>query len=547
MEPSDSIQRNEFEKRLILRPLTMEDYELVVAVQLRCFPKMNPWSRQQFASHLRLFPEGQLGIEYGGVLVASSSSLLLDFGMYDGLHTWANVTDHGMIRNHNPHGTTLYGMEAMVDPDYRGMKLARRLYDARKQLARDRNLMSIVLGGRIPGYRHYASQMSAREYVDKVIDKTLVDPVLTTQLANGFVLKRLLQNYLPSDEESLGWATFLEWSNLDYQPDPNRRLVAARRVRICAVQYQMRRVADFDEFARQCEYFVDVASDYKCDFILFPELFTTQLLSFVKAERPGLAVRKLAEYTPRYLELFRGLALRHDINIIGGSTFVVENGHLHNVAYLFHRDGGIDKQHKLHVTPNERRWWGVEPGTTLDVFVTDKGKVSIQICYDVEFPELGRLAAEQGAEIFFVPFCTDERYGYLRVRYCAQARCVENHVYVALAGTVGNLPDVDNMDIQYAQSGILTPSDIPFSRDAVAAECTPNIETVIIEDVDLELLSRHRQTGNVLNWRDRRTDLYEVRLLQSSSGEAVSLPAVESSDATSAAAARTPHVESTST
>jgi hypothetical protein len=130
--------------------------------------------------------------------------------------------------------------------------------------------MNIVLGGRIPGYRQYASEMSARQYVDKVIDKTLVDPVLTAQLANGFVLKRLLQHYLPSDEESLGWATFLEWSNLDYQPDPNRRLVAARRVRICAVQYQMRRVADFDEFARQCEYFVDVASDYKCDFILFP-------------------------------------------------------------------------------------------------------------------------------------------------------------------------------------------------------------------------------------------------------------------------------------
>jgi predicted amidohydrolase/ribosomal protein S18 acetylase RimI-like enzyme len=539
MAESHSTQQDEFEKRLIVRPLTLADYDQVEALQGRCFPNMRPWSREQFVSHLRLFPEGQIGIEYGGVLVASSSSLLLDFGMYDGLHTWANVTDHGMIRNHNPHGTTLYGMEVMVDPAHRGMKLARRLYDARKQLARERNLMSIVLGGRIPGYRQYASDLSARQYVDKVMDKTLVDPVLTSQLANGFVLKRLLKNYLPSDEESLGWATFLEWSNLDYQPDPNRRLVAARRVRICAVQYQMRRVADFDEFAKQCEYFVDVASDYKCDFILFPELFTTQLLSFLKAERPGLAVRNLADYTPKYLELFRGLALRHDINIIGGSTFVVEDGRLYNVAYLFHRNGGIDKQYKLHITPNERRWWGVEPGSALGVFDTDKGKVSIQICYDVEFPELGRLAAEQGAEIFFVPFCTDERYGYLRVRYCAQARCVENHVYVALAGTVGNLPDVENMDIQYAQSGILTPSDIPFSRDAVAAECTPNIETVIVEDVDLELLSRHRQTGNVLNWRDRRTDLYEVRLLDSRSQESAA-PSPDRVAPSSPAAARTP-------
>lgn len=507
---SDAAQ---FEKELVVRPLRMDDYERIVSIQERAFPEMRPWSREQFASHQRLFPEGQIGIEYDGVLVASSSALLLDFGMYDGQHTWAAITDSGMIRTHNPRGKTLYGMEIMVDPQYRGMRLARRMYDARKDLARRLNLMDIVLGGRIPGYHEYADQMTARQYVDRVVSKLLVDPVLTMQLANGFVLKRLLQNYLPSDEESRGWATFLEWSNLDYQPDRNRRLIAARPVRICAVQYQMRKIADFAEFAKQCEYFVDVSADYKCDFILFPELFTTQLLSFIRAERPGLAVRKLAEYTPQYLELFSRLALRYDVNIVGGSIFVVEDERLYNVAYLFHRNGGIDKQYKLHVTPNERRWWGVEPGHTLGIFETDKGKVSIQICYDVEFPELGRLAAEQGAEIFFVPFCTDERYGYLRVRNCAAARCIENHVYAVLAGNVGNLPDAENMDIQYAQSGILTPSDIPFSRDGVAAECTPNIETVIIEDVDLELLSRHRQTGNVLNWKDRRTDLYEVRLL----------------------------------
>ena len=102
--------------------------------------------------------------------------------------------------------------------------------------------------------------------------------------------------------------------------------------------------------------------------------------------------------------------------------------------------------------------------------------------------------------------------GIIRVRYCAQARCIENHVYVAIAGTVGNLPFVENMDVQYAQSGIFSPSDLPFSRDAIVAESTPNIETVIVDDVDLELLKRHRQSGNVVNWRDRRTDLYEVRL-----------------------------------
>jgi predicted amidohydrolase len=152
----------------------------------------------------------------------------------------------------------------------------------------------------------------------------------------------------------------------------------------------------------------------------------------------------------------------------------------------------------------------VQPGNSVEVFTTDLGKVTIQICYDVEFPEVSRLAAARGARLLFVPFCTDERHGYLRVRYCAQARCIENQIYAAIAGTVGNMPFVENMDIQYAQSAILTPSDFPFARDGVAAECTPNVETVVIHDVDLEQLERARKKGTVLNWLDRRHDLYEV-------------------------------------
>jgi predicted amidohydrolase len=269
-------------------------------------------------------------------------------------------------------------------------------------------------------------------------------------------------------------------------------------------------INSFEDFSKQVEYFIDVASDYRCDFILFPEIFTTQLLSFLPNERPALAMRHLSEFTPKYLDLFTKLAVKYNINIVGGSHFTIENDNLYNISYLFRRNGTLEKQYKIHITPNERKWWGVKPGNSLDVFDTDKGKISIQICYDVEFPELSRIAVDKGAQIIFVPFCTDERYAYLRVRYCAQARCVENHVFVAMAGSVGNLPAVENLDIHYAQSAIFTPSDIPFTRDAIQSEATPNIETVIIDDVDFELLKKHRQTGSVLNWNDRRNDLYEL-------------------------------------
>lgn len=198
------------------------------------------------------------------------------------------------------------------------------------------------------------------------------------------------------------------------------------------------------------------------------------------------------------------------MNIVGGSHFVVEDETLYNVAYLFGRDGSIGKQYKLHVTPNERRWWGVTPGTRVEVFDTDCGPVAILICYDIEFPELVRVVAHKGARLVFVPFNTDTRHGYLRVRHCAQARCIENHLYVAVAGCTGNLPFVENSDIHYAQSAVFTPADAEFARDAVAAECNANIETMIIHDVDLELLRRHRERGSVQNWNDRRSDLYHV-------------------------------------
>ena len=504
---------HQFEKKLLVRPLRLTDFKDIAALQHRCFPGMEPYTPEQFRSQLSIFPEGQIGVEYEGKLVASSSSLILDFELYKDWHNWDEIADYGFIRTHKPDAKTLYGIEIMVDPKYRGLKLARRLYDARKQLAREKNLMRIVIGGRIPGYARYADKMSAREYIEQVLNKTIFDPVLTTQLSNGFVIKRLISGYL-NDPDSRGYAAFLEWANLDFVPDLRQRFVPVAPVRVCAVQYQMRVVNDFDAFAAQVEYFLDATSEYKCDFVLFPEIFTTQILSFVKAPTQADAVRKLSEFTPRYLELFTRLAVKYNVNIIGGSHFTVEENTLYNIAYLFRRDGTLGKQYKLHITPSERHWWGVKGGDKVEVFDTDKGKIAIQICYDIEFPEITRIAVERGAQIIFVPFCTDERYAYLRVRYCAQARCIENHVYVAIAGSVGNLPNVESLGLHYAQSGIFTPSDIPFKRDAIAAECTPNIETVIFEDLDLELLKKHRQTGSVLNWKDRRTDLFEVRYLK---------------------------------
>jgi predicted amidohydrolase/ribosomal protein S18 acetylase RimI-like enzyme len=499
------------EGTLRVRPLTMDDYEAVTALQQHGFPGMNPWTREQFASHLRHFPEGQLGVEYEGRLVASSSSLIIEFDEYDGRHTWAAISSHGTISNHDPEGDTLYGIEVVVHPEFRDMRLGGRLYQARQELARRLNLRRIMVGGRLPGYDEHADEMTVQEYVERVHRSDLYDPVLTFQLANGFTVKRVVKGYLPSDDASHGYAVLLEWPNLYHTPDPNRQARASFPVRVCTVQYRMRKIDSWEDFAQQVEYFVDVAAGYRADFVLFPEMFTLQLLSFLPpGDAPGQAVRRLTDFTDRLLELGRRLALAYDINVIAGSHYTEHEEGLFNVAYLFRRDGTVEEQEKIHITPNEQRWWGTTPGRSIRVFDTDRGRVAISICYDTEFPELARIATEKGAQILFVPFCTDNRQGHLRVMRCAQARAIENQLYVVTSGCVGNIPSVENMDVHYAQSGIFTPSDFPFPPDGIAGLCEANIETVVIADLDLETLRRNRAGGTVRPWRDRRLDLYGV-------------------------------------
>ena len=222
------------------------------------------------------------------------------------------------------------------------------------------------------------------------------------------------------------------------------------------------------------------------------------------------AVRQLAEYTEPLREAILQMAIAYNVNIIAGSMPEYGDGVLYNAAYLCRRDGTWDKQSKLHITPDERAYWGLQGGDSLQVFELDVGKVGILICYDVEFPELPRLLADQGMQILFVPFWTDTKNAYLRVRRCAQARAIENECYVVISGSVGNLPKVENMDMQYAQAAVFTPSDFAFPHDAIAAEATPNTEMTLIVDLDLDNIKELRVHGSVRNFRDRRLDLYKI-------------------------------------
>lgn len=292
-------------------------------------------------------------------------------------------------------------------------------------------------------------------------------------------------------------------------PNPAQR----QTLRVAAVQYQQRQLASTEEFFAQVTHFVRVAADYRADFVVFPEFLALQTLSMHQPMlSPDAAVAALTALTPRFIDTMRSLAVQHHVNIVGGAHPVRRaDGAVRNVAHVFLRDGRVVEQEKIHATPSERDVWQVGGGDHARVIDTDCGRVAVLVCYDSEFPELARKLVNDGAQVLLVPFCTDDRHGYLRVRYCCQARAVENQVYVVMAGNIGNLPNVANMDSQYAQSAIFTPCDIPFARDGIAAEATANAEMLVVAELSLATLTEARQRGTVRNLRDTRTDLYAVQ------------------------------------
>lgn len=468
------------------------------------------WKEHHIQKLIDIFPAGQICIKVDGKVVGTALSIVVDYNRFGDDHTYQEITGNYSFSTHDPKGDVLYGIEIFIHPDYRGMRLARRLYNARKELCETLNLRAIVAGGRLPNYSQFAEKFNTKQYIDRVKLKQVYDPTLTFQLSNDFHVRKILKGYMPGDEESLEFAALIEWNNIYYEPKPKLFNSKKSNVRLALIQWQMRLFKDFDALVEQIEFFVDGASAYESDFILFPEYFHAPLMATLNDVPEAQAIRKLVDYTDKLHTKFRELAVSYNANIITGSMPLIRDGKLYNVGWLCRRNGTSEMYEKLHVTPSERFEWGMAGGDALRVFDTDCGKVGVLICYDVEFPELSRLLADDGMNILFVPFLTDTQNGYTRVKHCAQARAIENECFVAIAGCVGNLPKVHNMDIQYAQSAVFTPADFAFPTNAIKAEATPNTEMTLIADVDLDLLKDLHYTGSVRTLTDRRKDIYKL-------------------------------------
>ena len=498
------------ENIITLRNLKLKDYQDLKEAMSTAYAGIPEpvWEKEHIRDLLEIFPEGQICVVVNEKVVGFALALIVDYEKFGDKHTYAEITGNETFNTHDSNGDVLYGIDLFVHPEYRDMRLGRRLYDARKELCENLNLRAIIAGGRIPLYADYAKELTPKEYIEKVKLKEIIDPILTFQLSNDFHVKKILQGYLPTDIESKEYATLIEWNNIYY--DESEKLINRKKsvVRIGLIQWQMRNVSSEQELINQVEFFVNSVSNYQSDFILFPEFFNAPLMEKYNHLDEPEAMRMLAHHTTYFRDKFIEFAIAYNVNIITGTMPIVEDEKLYNISYLCRRDGSWEWFKKIHITANEVSSWGLTGGEELKAFDTDCGKIGILICYDVEFPELSRLYAEQGVQMIFVPFLTDTQNGYFRVRNCAQARAIENECYVAIAGSVGNLPRVANMDIQYAQSAVFSPADFSFPISGVVSEATPNTEMTLMVDVNLDLLKELHTTGSVNNLKDRRKDLY---------------------------------------
>ena len=493
--------------------LNLDDYQELKEAMIESYTTMPDayWKEHQIDSLISRFPDGQVVIKVNNQIAGCALSIIVDYSKFDDHHTYEEITGNYTFNTHSPTGDMLYGIDVFIKPEFRGLRLGRRLYDYRKELCERLNLKGVAFGGRIPNYHQYADKLTPKQYIDKVRRKEIDDPVLNFQISNDFHPFKIMKNYLNGDGDSNDYAVLLEWVNIYYEKQHVKASIIKKVVRLGLIQWQMRPYKNLDELLQQVEFFVDAVSGYRSDFALFPEFFNAPLMAENNHLTEPEALRELAKHTEVITQKFSELAISYNINIISGSMPEIVNNRLYNVGYLCKRDGTVERYVKLHTTPDEIKVWGMQGGSEIKVFDTDCGKIGVLICYDVEFPELSRILADMGMDILFVPFLTDTQNGYSRVRNCAQARAIENECYVAIAGSVGNLPKVHNMDIQYAQSMVFTPCDFAFPANGIKAEATANTEMILIADLDIDLLRNLNQFGSVRNLKDRRKDIYELK------------------------------------
>lgn len=273
-------------------------------------------------------------------------------------------------------------------------------------------------------------------------------------------------------------------------------------MKITTSNFSLERVKNPDHFWLRVEKQIQNSRD--SDLVLFPEYFSISwVLSRTLQKKFNDNLKKCDETLKEFLSRFKILAKKYSKVLVAGTHPVKIKGKIINRCHVFFPDGKILKQDKINMTRFEDESWGVVGGTRkLTTFKIGGRTFAILICYDSEFSGLSLELAKKRVDVLLVPSCTDEIYGYWRVRHCCEARCIENQCFTVVSSIVGADKRYEDINGHYGRACILSPCDHGFPGNGVLAESKGNHEEILTYDLDFKNLDRIRKDGTVLNLRD---------------------------------------------
>lgn len=275
-------------------------------------------------------------------------------------------------------------------------------------------------------------------------------------------------------------------------------------MKIATAAYPLSVLEDWAAYEDKLSAWVDAAARHGADLLVFPEYAAMELATLAGPDVAGDLEGSLHAVADRLADadaFHAELARQFGVHILAGS------GPAHgdaprpvNRARFFAPSGAMGVQDKQVMTRFEAEIWDVAPGGPLRLFDTRLGKIGILICYDAEFPLLGRALSD--ADLILVPSVTEALSGHSRVRIGARARALENQCVTVMASLVGTADWSEAVDISVGAGGIFGPPDRGFPDDGILAAGPLDTPGWTYAEVDLGTIQTVRADGTVLGRRD---------------------------------------------
>lgn len=276
------------------------------------------------------------------------------------------------------------------------------------------------------------------------------------------------------------------------------------KLKVAAIQLPFDEGSTFESFCKKTESKLAAAYSEKAKLAVLPELLTLELIQWNESTAKEDLKKLARDITPLYFDFIKKMAKQFQMSILGGTSPVLQNQAIKNVAILTDINGSTYFQEKIFLTPEEKKWeWS--SGNELKIFETSFARVVIAICFDCEFPLITQTLSKNSPEIILVPSWTGSRHGLNRVDWTARARSIEHFSYVIKTGTV---PGKKGCKEHFGQARIISPQDEGFPSETVFGK--ENQDQIIYANLEIEKLRVLRKISGyipAMQQRDRKVIL----------------------------------------